>query len=110
MSQSHFVNYPGFSDPPLRLPTPSELLPHDESRSSANITPNSLKWLTVLVCVYQMPGSNLSMEVDYRDWYFMIVLTPTRDAHILGDKILYSGARCLWVLSMDLAVCDLCGI
>jgi hypothetical protein len=85
MSQSHFVNYPGFSDPPLRLPTPSELLPHDESRSSANITPNSLKWLTVLVFVYLMPGSNLSLEVGYRDWYFMIVLTPTRNAYILGD-------------------------
>jgi hypothetical protein len=60
--------------------------------------------LTVLVCVYQMPGSNLGLEVGYGDWYFIMVLTPTRDAHILGVKFLYSGARCLWVLAMDLAV------
>jgi hypothetical protein len=85
MSQSHFVNNPGFSDPPLRLPTPSELLPHDESRSSANMTPNSVRWLTVMVCVYQMPGSYLSLEFGYRDWFFMIFVIPTRDARILGN-------------------------
>jgi hypothetical protein len=85
MSQSHFVNYPGFSDPPGRLPTPSELLSHDESRSSENITLNSLQWSTVMVYIWEMPGSNCSLEVCYRDWFFVVVFAQTRGTHILGD-------------------------
>ncbi|PNF19022.1 hypothetical protein B7P43_G11805 [Cryptotermes secundus] len=55
MSHSHFVNFQGFSDPPLRLPTPSELLPHDEK--SQKLHPSSLHHL-VWLGLQDVPCSN----------------------------------------------------
>ncbi|PSN43549.1 hypothetical protein C0J52_03693 [Blattella germanica] len=46
MSNSHFVNFQGFAEPPLRLPTPPELLPHDEK--SQKLYPGSLHHLVWL--------------------------------------------------------------
>ncbi|XP_069676446.1 E3 SUMO-protein ligase RanBP2 isoform X2 [Periplaneta americana] len=46
MSRSHFVNFPGFSAPPMRLPTQSELLPHDEK--AQKLHPGSLHHLVWL--------------------------------------------------------------
>ncbi|KAJ9598699.1 hypothetical protein L9F63_010609, partial [Diploptera punctata] len=46
MSNSHFVNFQGFAEPPLRLPTAIELLPHDEK--SQKLYPGSLHHLVWL--------------------------------------------------------------